>query len=399
MKFLRGKKEAVDSGEFGYLDAEAVYFDSACQSLRPQPVIDALTEYYKEFNSCGERVKYAWGRKVDERIEDTRGAVLKLLKMSPRKYFVSFTLNTTYGVNLVLSQLKEGVVKKVVTTDIEHNSVGLATIAFAKKHGVEREVIARKDDGSIDLKKANFKDALVVVNAVSNIDGRVLKNLHEVVDRVRKGGGVVVLDAAQAMAHSRGVIERCEADVVVFSAHKMYAPSLGVMVVGRGLLEKIDLGFVGGGMVDDAWEDDYKLSYTNDEHIHTVFEPGLQAFGEIVALGEAIRWLKKTEKTQVVELKRLSKKLFDFLKSKKGVVLVNKEANAVISFYHKKIDGHLLAAGMSSKGIMARSGYFCCHYYLDHVKKYPPLVRFSLGYHTREEDVDRAIEALEKVLN
>ena len=54
--------------DFGYLDEMSTYFDSACQSLRPQPVIDALNEYYMEYNSCGERVKYEWGRKVDDKV-------------------------------------------------------------------------------------------------------------------------------------------------------------------------------------------------------------------------------------------------------------------------------------------------------------------------------------------
>lgn len=398
MRLFKKAEKDIGAGDFGYLSEDEVYFDSACQSLRPQPVIDAICEYYREYSSCGERVKYEWGRRTDREVAATRAGVLKMLKLSEKKYFVSFTLNTTYGLNLILGQLRTGVVKKVITTDIEHNSPFLATMAFAKKHRVKREVLTRKDDGSIDLKKADFKDALVVVGSVSNIDGRKLKNLHELVEKVHKSGGIVIVDAAQAMAHSREVMEGCGADAIVFSAHKMYSASLGVMVVKKDLLSKIESSFIGGGMVDDANRDGYKLSSGSDHHIHTVFEAGLQGWAEIVALGAAMKWLKKAEKNKG-ELMRLSKKLHDFLKTKKNVVVINKEVGPVIAFYHKKIDGHLLASGMSGKGIMARSGYFCCHYYLDHVKKYPPVVRFSLGYHTREGDVERAIEVLDKVLS
>jgi len=70
--------------DFKYLPENAHYFDSACQSLRPQPVLDALNDYYLNFNSCGERVKYAWGRKVDEKVEETREAVLDLLKLKEK---------------------------------------------------------------------------------------------------------------------------------------------------------------------------------------------------------------------------------------------------------------------------------------------------------------------------
>ena len=98
---------AAPDGRYGfdYLPADSVYLDSACQTLRPQPVIDAMTEYYLQYNACGERVRYEWGRKVDERVEATREAVLRALDLSPRQHAVSFTLNTTYGLNLLMHQL------------------------------------------------------------------------------------------------------------------------------------------------------------------------------------------------------------------------------------------------------------------------------------------------------
>ena len=91
--------------DFDYLGNGEVYLDGACQSLRPRPVIDAINQYYTEHNSCGERVKYKWGRVTDEKVEATREKVLKYLKLKPKKYTVSFTLNTTYGINLILNQL------------------------------------------------------------------------------------------------------------------------------------------------------------------------------------------------------------------------------------------------------------------------------------------------------
>ena len=60
-----------DAGDFGYLGPDTHYFDSACQTLRPQPVIAAVTEYYRQYNACGGRVKYAWGEKVDGIVADT----------------------------------------------------------------------------------------------------------------------------------------------------------------------------------------------------------------------------------------------------------------------------------------------------------------------------------------
>lgn len=381
------------NNDFSYLNVDDVYADSACQALRPLPVQKALTDYYQNFNSCGERVKYQWGQIVDQKVDNTRAKILKLLKLSPKNYFVSFTQNTTYGLNLILSQIKLNAFDKVITSDIEHNSVFLTTINFAKKHKVPRTIISRNSDGSLPLAQIT-KNSLVVLNVVSNIDGRQLTNLKDVVRTTHKLGGKVILDAAQAMAHSHEILQKTDADAICFSAHKMYASSLGVIVCRKDLLDDIDISFLGGGMVDDVDVENYQLSYPSPNHIHTIFEPGLQAYGEIIALGAAIDWLEKQDQKSFVSNYT---RLYNFLENKEGVVLINEKPSPVLSFHIKDLDSHLLAKSLSNENIMARSGYFCCHYYLDHIKHYPPLLRFSLGYHTRSSDIDKITTILEKL--
>ena len=384
--------QAGDQGDFAYLPASAVYFDSACQSLRPQCVIQAMAEYYTSYNSCGERVKYDWGLKVDRVVDETRQLVLKLLKLSPRKYFVSFTENTTCGLNLVLSQLKSGSVRRVVTSDIEHNSVFLSTMSCAERLGVPREVLTRRDDGSIDLTQADFRQALVVLNAVSNIDGRQLGNIQAVAKQVHDQGGIFVVDAAQTMSYYHQLIAGVEADAICFSSHKMYGPSLGVIVAKKSLVDKLQPTVLGGGMVDDVDRDNFVLSATNPEHLHTIFEPGLQAYAEIIGLGQAIRWLTKAEQGNHVA--EYSQQLLDFLRDAPGFHVLNQSVTPTIAFYHDQYDAHLLAEAMSDQGIMARSGHFCAHYYLGHVKQYPPLVRLSLGLHNRSSDIAKFIDVM-----
>ena len=220
----------VSMKEFDYLGEGEVYLDSACQSLRPRPVIEAINQYYTEHNSCGERVKYKWGVITDDKVEATREKVLKYLKLSSRKYTVSFTLNTTYGINLILSQLDPKHFTKIITSEIEHNSPFLSSMAFSKRTGLPREVIERNDDGSINVDEYDFKRAVVVVNCASNFDGRKLRNIKELTKAVHKADGIIIIDAAQAMAHSADILKGVEVDAICFSAHKMYAPSLGVIV-------------------------------------------------------------------------------------------------------------------------------------------------------------------------
>lgn len=384
--------------DFDYLSDGDVYLDSACQSLRPRPVIDALNRYYTQHNSCGERVKYAWGRETDELVEETRALILKYLKLKSKDYSVSFTLNTTYGINLLLDQFKDGIFEKVVTSDIEHNSPFLSTMTFAKRHGIPREVMVREEDGSIELDDYDFTKALVVVNCASNIDGRQLSNIKELIKKVHKQKGVIIVDAAQALAHSPEILYKTEADAICSSAHKMYGPSLGFMIVRRDLFKKIETSFIGGGMVDDVDKDSYKLSAESANHAYTKFESGLQAWGEIVAFGEAIKWLNDISKADKENFHRQYERLFDYLSGQERIHLVNSEPNPTISFYIDGLDSHLVGGALSNEGIMARTGYFCVHYYLDHVKHYPPLIRFSMGYHIRPEDIDKTIEVFERML-
>ena len=411
---LFSKKGNID--DFSYLGENDVYFDGACQSLRPEPVIETLEKYYREHNSCGERVKYRWGRITDEKVNATREKVLDYLKLKKKDYFVSFTLNTTYGINLLLSQfdVKKAKTKYIITSDIEHNSPFLSSITFAKKNDVKRKVISRASDGSVNLKDIP-KNALVVLNAASNIDGRTLKNIKEVIKYIHSNNGFIIIDAAQAMAHSSEVLEKTEADAICFSAHKMYAPSLGGIIVRKDFVKYIDTSFIGGGMVDDVDLETYLLSADSPDHLYTKFESGLQAWGEIIALGTAIDWLKKLSKEQKKLLEENEKRIFDFFKengvvgeidkdkptrdkAEKKLHLLNYEPTSTMSFYIEGLDSHLLGGALAEEGIMARTGYFCVHYYLDHKMHFPPLIRISLGYQNRAEDVDKLLNALKKVL-
>lgn len=382
---------------FEYIDSKTFYFDTACQSMRPQPVIDTLVEYYHSYNACGGRVKYAWGQKVDEAVAGVRSTLIKVLGYKEKTHAVSFTQNTTYGMNLLLTQIK-GDWRRVITSDIEHNSAFLPTIELARRLGVERLVLPRSRDGSFEVSDEQLRGSIVVLNSVSNIDGRSLRNIHELAKRIRKAGGLFIVDAAQTMAHHREMLRGVEADAICFSSHKMYGPSLGVIVYNKTLLDHLDIRFIGGGMVQTVHDDVYELT---DNDYESRFEPGLQAFGEIIALGEALKWYDSlkpaTGKSPTVQLDRLSTKLYDALRIIPGIELFNNTPSSVISLTSSAHDAHRLATFLSAVGIMVRSGYFCCHHYLQHSLASPPLVRFSLGLHTNDDDIEKVVSTLQKL--
>ena len=378
---------------FEYLNSKEIYLDSACQSLRPQPVINSLIEYYQTHNSCGERVKYQWGKITDQKVSETRDHLLRFLKLKKKDYFVSFTLNTTYGLNLLLYQFDANGagIKTIVTSDIEHNSVFLSTLQLSQNTKLERLVLSREADGSLPISEIP-DNSLVVVNVMSNVDGRLLQNLQEVVNYVHQKQGYIILDAAQAMAHHSVILEQTEADAICFSAHKLYAPSLGVMIIRKDFLSHIKPTFLGGGMVDDVDKNTYLPSFEHPDKFHTAFEPGLQAWGEIIALNSALDWLEQLESSAKDRLSSCSEKLYQFLSDHPKIHCLNQHPSTVLTFYLDDIDSHLLAEALSDQGIMVRSGYFCVHYYLDHKLKLPPLLRISLGYQNTESEIDRLIK-------
>lgn len=386
--------------DFPYLPASDIYLDSACQSLRPEPVIAALTDYYRQHNSCGERAHYSYAATTDAKVSATRAKVLKYLKKSPRDYFTAFTLNTTYAINLVLNQINPAHFDRIITSDLEHNSPFLATLALSRRTGLPRTVLSRHPDGSIDLKTVDFSRAIVVLNCASNLDGRVLGNLSDLTAAVHAAGGILIVDAAQAMANSPEVLHSVCPDAICFSAHKLYAPSLGGLVVHRRLLDHLEPHFLGGGMVDDVRLDDFDLSADNPEHLSTRFEAGLQAWGEIVALGASLDWLElPTTISAKHELATLAVKLHAFLAKHSKIHLLNPSiVTPTTSFYVEGLDSHLLGSALAKEGIMARTGYFCVHYYLDHVLRLPPLIRFSLGLHNTSADLDKIFSVLSPIL-
>lgn len=384
--------------DFEFLPGGVVYLDSACQTLRPQPVIDAILSYFKEFNACGGRVKYEWGKRVDEEVEKTRAKALEHVGKSAKEYQTAFTLNTTYGLNLLLSQLPGGAYRQIVTSEIEHNSVLLPTLMATKRLGIPRKILPRAEDGSLVYQVEDISGAIAVLNITSNIDGRVLRNVKALAHDLHKAGGILILDGAQGMVDTTALLHEAQFDALCFSGHKMYAPSLGGIIVKRQLLESLELSFVGGGMVEKLDEQGFALP-ANDPVCR--LEPGLQDFAGIIGLGAAFAWLESYEPEglkQKEQKQKLARMVFDGLSSLPGIRLLNVEPSATISFYSEDIDAHRLAAVLSQQDIMVRSGYFCCHYYLQNVKNLPPLVRVSVGLCTTENDIRKFLEVMEKII-
>ncbi len=383
-----------ERADFGYLAADQVYLDSACQSLRPQPVLDAMSEYFTAYPACGDRVQYAWGRRVEEKVEHARAVTLAAFGLSARRYSCAFTLNTTYGLNLLLQQLPTGRFRRIITSHHEHNAVFLSTMTAARRLGIPRVVVPRTAGGTVPLDGEELTDAVVVLSAMDNVTGTLTVDLPAIVAAVHRAGGIVIIDAAQAAPHALGALRGLGADAICFSGHKMYAPALGIVLATHELLGSLDLAFVGGGQVEDVTTDAFTLS----AQPHTRLEPGLQAWGEIIGLGAALDWFVPRLAEIEERERRLGERLYDGLSALPHVRMFSPAASAVVSLRPERVDAHRLAVFLSKADISVRSGHFCAHHWLHEREDLPPLIRFSIGAHSSDADIDRALEVMGRMM-
>ncbi len=379
---------------FAHLPADVCYMDAACQTPRVQAVLDAEQEYFLRHNACGGRVKYKWGKWVDERVRDARKRLLQLAGKSEKDYGVAFTLNTTYGINLVLQQLPAERFDRIVTSEIEHNSVFLPTMTWAKRHGKERLVLPRTDDGSLSYERAQLSKAVILLNNASNIDGRGLPNAADLARDVHEAGGILLLDAAQSFGHDPASLRGVDFDAAFGSGHKMYGPSIGFIVIKRALLRSLQPFFIGGGTVSDVDRDSFE--FLKGEEELSILEPGLQSWSGIIGMHAALEWF--STKNPSAHEKPLAEELFRRVSEMTKVTIINARPSSLLSFYVQGLDAHRLALYLDEKNVMCRSGHFCCHYYLNHLRHLPPLVRASLGLHSTSADIERFCATLSAIL-
>lgn len=398
---------------FEYLDPAAYYFDSACQTLRPQPVIDTMTEYYHNYNTCGHRVSYPWGEQLDSLIEQTRRDILTFVGKTGSmadEYTVAFTLNTTYGLNLVLSQLNYSPYKRIITSEIEHNSVFLPTMVASKQTQIPRHVLKRDSDGSLLYTSSDLDKAVVVVNSTSNIDGRHLTNIKQLEHDIHTQGGLLVLDGCQTLGHNPALIHDIDFDVLCGSGHKMYGPSIGFIVIKKSLINSMQFNFIGGGTVQDVTRDDYTLINDMSES-YSLLEPGLQLYAEIIGLGAALRWRNAftmnitdtNQDNQTLTASEYESYISDILYTQlsdiKNISIINHRASSTISLIPQTISAHQLGLYLGQAGFMVRTGYHCCHYYLKDMLKLPPTLRISLGLHTTVDEITKLTQRINTILN
>ena len=342
-----------------------VYFDNACMSLKPSPVLDAMMRYYQEYTACAGRSNHRFSRKADEEYHEARKSLQKFIGAKKHEEIV-FTRNTTEGLNLVANSLNLQNGDAVVTTDREHNSNLIPWQVLKERKGIEHRIVKSKQDYTFDMDafRASMNKQVKLVSVVwtSNIDGYTLP-VKEIIKISHDHGALVLLDGAQAVPHSKTDVRKLDVDFLAFSGHKMLGPTgTGVLYGKHDLLEKMQTFMVGGETVEFTTYETHKFLKPPEK-----FEAGLQDYAGMIGLGEAARYLERLgpeniEKHESMLNKTISQKLSE-IPNLQRVGFLNPELNGgIVSFNIKGIKYHDVSLMLDrNHGIMIRSGQHCCH--------------------------------------
>lgn len=384
-----------------------VYLDSAATMQRPKQVIEKVSEYYKTLNANPLRGLYKISEQSTRLLNQTRAKVAEYIGAGVDE--VIFTKNTTEAINLVANGVREliGDGKILISLDSHHSNI----LPFTERYG---EQVLICEDVVAEYKRLMPEETegsdirFVALTGLSNVTG---EEQIEVVRELRGAGfhGLILLDAAQLIAHQKINLETLDVDFLAFSGHKIGAPmGIGVLYMRRELMEKIKPLNYGGEMVDaveiaeNAREEANK---TSDPVIVRAdyafgpqkFEGGTIDMGGVVGLLQAISFWNKNNKDE--ELFAETRKLTEYAVEKLSAISdleLFYGKNGIILFNIRGVHPHDTAQILSNYGVMVRAGWHCAEPVLTK-RKIGPAVRVSLMFYNTRSEINYLASILGKI--
>ncbi|MBI4393429.1 MAG: aminotransferase class V-fold PLP-dependent enzyme [Euryarchaeota archaeon] len=377
------------------------YLDNACMTLKPRQVIAALTRYYEDYPFCAGRAVYEGAATVERKVEETRGAVARLINAASKDEIV-FTRNTTEAINLVSRAFPFEKGQTIVTSDKEHNSNLVPWQLASRLRETRHVVVSSTPDGGFDLKRfeatlGRERPAMVSMAHTSNLDGTTIP-AAEVVAAAHETGALVMLDAAQSVPHGPFDVRSLDVDLAAFSLHKMLGPTgVGVLYGKADVLARLDEFNVGGETVHDTT---YATHEMKDAPAR--FEAGLQDYAGLIAAKEAVDYVGRVGPSNIAFHEReLNAQMDGALREIPGVSVLGpvdpRERGGITSFNVAGLDPHEVAILLEDlSGVMVRSGDHCVHSWFN-ANKIPGSVRSSVYLYNDSGDVERLTDGAELI--
>jgi cysteine desulfurase/selenocysteine lyase len=378
-----------------------VYLDSAATSLKPEPVIRAVSEYMSQYPANVHRGLHVLSERATEAYEGARARVASYLGADAAE--IVFTRGTTESINLVALSWGQSFLAPgdaILLNELEHHSNLVPWQLLARNRGVRLEYVPLSSDGRIDLEAMEAmlgpRVRLVAITGMSNVTGTI-PPLDRICELAHGSGARVLVDAAQSLPHHRLDVRRLGADFVAFSGHKLCGPTgVGVLYARRELLEEMPPVFGGGNMVMRV---ERERSEWNE--VPWKFEAGTPPIAEAIGLGAAIDYLSGHAGPALAEHERtLLTHAHAALGRIDGVRILGPEPGddkgPIVGFTLEGAHPHDVAQLVDRKGIAIRAGHHCAmplHSRLGITAS----ARASLFLYNTVADIDRLAEALVEV--
>lgn len=375
-----------------------VYLDNAATSQTPQVVIDAIVEYYQNYNANIHRGVHTLSQIATEKYEEARIKIQKHFNAN-KPYEIIFTSGTTQSINLVASGfaslISEG--DEIMISALEHHSNIVPWQMLCEKTGATLQVIPMALEGNLRMdvfhELLNSKTKLVFCNHVSNALG-IVNPIEEIISAAHNVGAAVLIDGAQATPHIKPDVQALDVDFYVASAHKLCGPTgVGMLYGKQKWLEKLPPYQGGGEMIETVTFE--KTTYAGLPH---KFEAGTPNICGGIAFGVALDYMNAIgfEAIRNYENELLGDATEKLLQIDGLKIYGNtSEKTAVISFNIEGIHPYDIGAILDKLGIAVRTGHHCAQPIMDFYQ-IPGTVRASFSFYNTKEEVDRLIEGIQK---
>jgi cysteine desulfurase/selenocysteine lyase len=371
-------------------DDSPVYLDSACMTLRPQVVIDAITDYYTNYPACGGRSVHKLSWQVTENFEMARDSLRRFMGAESPSEIV-FTKNATESMNIVANGLNLTKGDEVLTSDKEHNANVVPWHHLAKYKGIKYDVLPAKDNYFFDIEalkeSLSSKTKLFSFVHTSNLDGHS-NPAKEIVEICHDKGVKVMMDTAQSAPHKEINVVDLDVDFAAVSAHKFCGPSgMGALYGKFDELKDLIPTYVGGSTVVNSTYKDYKLLPPP-----SCFEAGLQNYAGAIGSGAAAEYIMNIGRDNIQEHEnKLNKLMTKELCDVESLNLVGpSDANqrgGIFSFNLDGWDPTEVAMHLDEEyNIAIRSGMHCVHSWFNS-RGIDGTARASVYLYNNEEDV------------
>lgn len=379
---------------------DLIFFDNGATTQKPIQVIDAISDYYKNYNSNIHRSVYTLGDESEKIYEESKHLVKEFINANSHEEII-YTSGTTESMNFIARIIEQDVEDgdEIILTYMEHHANLIPWQQLAIRKNLTLRFLDLDELGRININQLkeliNDKTKIVSICHASNVLGNI-NPVYEIGSLLKDKDIYFVVDAAQSVPHMKIDVDKMNCDFLAFSAHKMCGPTgIGVLYGKKNLLEKFDPVEFGGGMIGVVEEKSSTWAILPDK-----FEAGTPLLAEAEGLGATIKYLDDIGLENIESYtKELTKYLYDELSKISNIKIYGtneiSDRVSLVSFNLEGVHPHDLTSFLDEKGICIRAGHQCTQPLLGKLGAYS-VARASLYFYNTKEEIDFFIQVLKE---